>query len=178
MFSQGLRSQCPCSHHKPQSTYACLEVVQCWVGAGFWTCCRHCEGIWSSFLICLPSMSIGIRSREFSFVGTLIVFFVCCGTLGSFYFPSMYLGYKALTTGKVIIIARLQLVKVCICVSNNVCTLKLWKASYLHLQLLSVSHENQFTSACGLLTRVCSWGCPGGPGSAPGGTGCRDGITA
>ena len=117
-----------CSHHEPQSTCACSEARQCWVGAGFWTGCRLCEGTWCCSLICLPSMSIGIRSREFSFVGTLIVFFVCLfWNFGQFLF-SVNLSRLQSTNNRESqyrIIARLQLVKVCICVSSSVCTLKL-----------------------------------------------------
>ena len=97
--------------------------------------------IWSYSCVFLPPMSKAIRTSVFSFVGALSV---------------LYTFHRH---------------RVCLvdCV-DLICSLYKWwecsRSSSLSTLALGFNCGFTFTSACGSLTGVCSWGCPGGCGSA------------
>ena len=109
--------------------------------------------IWSSSCVFLLPMSTDIRTSAFSFVGALNVLLYIPQTQS---LPSWTCGF------------HLQLYS----------SWERFGSSSSTTLPLGFTCGFISTSACGSSTGVCSWGCPGGLGSAPMSAKCGDGAAA
>ena len=140
MFFLSHCSQSPFPHWESQSTSPPLDALQHY--ACLWTCCGAAQIlIWSYSCVFLPPISTAIRTSLFSFVGALNVLLYIPETQR---LPSWLCGFN---------LQFMQLVG------------RFW-VFFLATLPLGFNCGSISTSSCGLSTGVCSWGCPGGLGSA------------